>query len=337
MIADKTLAVRVTTLWVGIWLCATGAFLSAQSVQLVLAGRIPGAAEMVGAHGDYVYLAADRTLTIFDVSNPASPKRGGAYTFPDKIWGLKVIGSLIYVAADKSGLGILDVSNAQTPKLQGFFKTPGQAKSVAVVGKTALVADHMSGVDFVDLSNPARPASLGSFYLEGYARAVTASGSMAAAVDSPTGLYVFDLSKPAPLEPVGTEQSAERPASVELSDPALSQGLNIAVLVGGGSLQLYDVSKPAAPMKVSTFHTPSGRPQRAALDGKTAYVADSSAGLQVVDLSTPAAPRLVGEYRTAGQALDVAISDSLVFLLVGQTGSSTATGGGETVILKRKP
>ena len=155
---------------------AVAAPVLAQPARLEQVGVVPGPAEMVRIQGTRAYAALGRTLTVFDVANPAAPRRVGAHTFPDKIWGVTEAGGLVYAAVDKYGLAILDASGPAGLALRGSFKTPGQAKSVALVGTTALVADHMSGVDFIDVSNPAKPASLGSFFLEGYARAVAAAG-----------------------------------------------------------------------------------------------------------------------------------------------------------------
>jgi len=294
-------------------------------------GTIPGPFELIRAEGSRAYLVHGRTLSTYDLSNPAAPKKGGSYTFPDKIWGFRLVGSLVYAAVDKYGLGVLDVSNPDDLVLKGTFKTPGQAKSVALVGTTALVADHMAGVNFIDVSNPAKPVSRGSFFLDGYARAVAASGTVAAAVDAPTGLYVFDFSKPDRLEPVSTEQSAERPGSVELM--TAGTGSVVAVLAGGGSLQLYDISDPAAPVKITAFRTASGRPQRVALDQATAYVADGQEGLQVVDLTTPASPRVAGAFKTPLPARDVAVAGSLVLVVSAQGGEAPTEGS--VLILRR--
>jgi hypothetical protein len=286
---------------------------AAQPPAFSLAGSIPGPADLVDVHGDKAFIVAGSTLRVFDIANPVAPVRRGEYTFPEKIWGIRVVGSLVFVAADFFGLGILDVSNAEKPTLRGAVKTPGQAKNVAVVGSKAAVADHMSGVNFIDVSDVAKPVMLGSFFLEGYARDVASSGSMAYAVDSPAGVYAFDLSKPGEQEPVHSQQSATAPGSIVVSEDSH----RIAVLVGGGSLQVYDVSKPAEPVKVAAFRTPGGRPVRAALAGPRAYVADGREGLQVVDLSTPATPRVVGSYRTPTPARDVAVAGSFVFVVVG--------------------
>ena len=333
----------------GLWMLASGVCLlsdasgsaqSAQTAHLVQVGVIPAAAEKVEVSGDHAYLVTGRTLAIFDISNPGTPKREGEYTFPDKIWGIEVVGTLVYAAVDKFGLGIVDVSNASAPQLRGSLKTPGQSKSIALTGSMAMVADHMSGVNFVDVSDPAKPVFLDDFFLDGYARAVAARGPIAAAVDAPTGLYVFDFSKPGKLEPVGIRQSADRPGSVKMSDPNAAPGLKIALLLGAGSLQIYDIADPAAPAKAATFRTPGARAQDAALQGRLAFVADGAAGLQVVDLEMPSKPRIIGEFKTTMPAHAVAATKTLVLVAVGAVeegpaGSSSA-GKGQVVILEHR-
>ena len=309
----------------------------AQPARLEQVGVVPGPAEIVRIQGTRAYAVLGRTLTAFDIANPAAPRRVGAHTFPDKIWGVTAAGGLVYAAVDKYGLAVLDASGPAGLALRGSFKTPGQAKSVALVGTTALVADHMSGVDFVDVSNPAKPASLGSFFLEGYARAVAAAGSIAAAVDAPTGIYLFDLTKPARLEAVGTEQSADRPVLVDVASTNGSSAPNVAVLVGSGTLQVYDISTPTAPRKVSTFRTPAGRPARVTLRNSLAYVADVVDGLVIVDLAEPASPRVVGTFKTPMPARDVAVGEGIVLVAVGRGGSSEVPPSeGYIIVLREK-
>ena len=327
--ARMTSGVVVVLGWVVIT-AGAAAPVAAQAISFVPVGSITGPADLVKVQGGYAYLAGEKTITVVDISNPAAPKRAGAYTFPEKIWGFRVVGSLVYVAADFFGLGILDVSNAAAPTLVGRFKTPGQAKAVVVSGTRALVADHMSGLDFLDVSNQAKPASLGSFFLEGYARDVALSGTLAYAVDSPTGLYVLDFSKKDPLEAVGTLQSASGRV-IDVPESSSGTGPKVACVVGGAALQVFDVSNPAAPVLASTFRTP-GRPQRVAIKGALAYVADGKEGLQVVDLSTPSAPRIVGAYKTTSLARDVAVTDSLVFVIDG-----SGEGNGDVLILRQAP
>jgi hypothetical protein len=154
--------------------------------------------------------------------------------------------------------------------------------------------------------------SPGSFFLDGYARDVVASGSLALAVDSPTGLYVFDLSKPGPLEPIATVQTGTALRTVDVTS---GDGPRLAVLVGGGTLQTYDITDPLKPVRLPPFKTPGGA-QRIFLRGRLAYVADGQAGIHVVDLAKPEAPVILGTYKTPTAARDIAVADGLVLVAV---------------------
>jgi hypothetical protein len=298
--------------------------------QTVLApvGSIAGPADLIEVSGGYAFVAAGKTLTLVDVTDPTAPKAAGAYTFPELIWGFTVTGSTVYVAADTYGLAILDVSNVAAPVLRGALKTPGQAKNVALFGTRALVADHVSGIDVIDISTMTKPVLVGSFFVDGFAKDVVTTGTRAFALDQPAGLYAFDLAKAGSFEPMATLTLATPiplRAQLALSKESLNPGPRIAVVVGSGPLQIYDVSNPQAMRHAATYRTP-GAAQRVAFQGTRAYVADGPAGLQVVDLSTPSTPSIVGSFKTATPARDVAVADSLVFVV---------TASGEVVILRQ--
>jgi hypothetical protein len=164
---------------------------------------------------------------------------------------------------------------------------------------------------------------------------------MAYAVDAPTGLYIFDLSRPGPVEPLSSLQSpnADRASplhpNIELAAGSEKRP-TIACVVRSESLHVYDVSDPAKPFSVAKFRTPSGRPQRAALQGNLAYVADGEAGLVVVDLSTPSNPRVVGNYKTPSPARDVAVAGSLVFVVIGELRRNSQSPPSKEVLILRQ-
>jgi uncharacterized secreted protein with C-terminal beta-propeller domain len=298
----------------------------AQPIALKQVGTFRVAADTVELSGSHAFVAGGRTLTILDLSDPSSPKKVSDYSFPEQIWSFRLAGPYAYVAANFYGLGVLDVSNPAAPKLRASIKTPGQAKGVALVGTTAFVADHMSGVDVVDLSSLDKPTLRGSFFVDGYARDVAASSRFAFAVDAPTGLYALDPARPGPPDAIGQIQSAAAPSMIEVMEQG---GRVIACLVGGGALQLYDVTDPAKPVHLTSWKTPGGRPGRIALDGARGYLTDGREGVQIVDLSNPSSPALVGNIKTAAPARDVAVGGGLVVVAVGM-----GEGNEEVVVLR---
>ena len=226
---------------------------------------IEGPAELVRAAGTQAYVASGKMLTIYDIATPSAPKRRGAYEFPEKIWGFRVYGSLLYVADGFSGMQILDVSNPDAPVVRGIAKTAGQSKAVSVSGSKAVVANHMTGVDLIDVTDTKQPRYVGSAFLDGYARDAAIAGTTAYAVDNPTGLYVLDVAAVSTknFDPASALQDAHAPQVIELAEPGASG--RVAVLVGGepidpkrtprpagtrprGTLQFWDLSAPAKPV-----------------------------------------------------------------------------------------
>ena len=294
---------------------SAGAF--AREAAFDLVAEIPGPIELVRVQGDYAYLSGGHTFSIHDISDPSNPVARGSYTFPQEIWGFRLTEDRAYVGANFFGLGILDISDPDAPMLLGQHKTLGQTKIGDLAsGKVGLI-DHMEGFVLIDVSDETAPVGIGSFFLDGYARDVVTAGTIAYATDSPSGLYVFDLSRPGMPEPVGVIHAPAAPRDIEVS---VGTGARPTLIVGagGGDLQVYDVSDPAAPGKLSSFETP-GRAARVSLDGDYAYVADTAAGVQVVDLSDPANPSRAGSFETPRPARDVSAAGSLVLVVVGDS------------------
>ena len=294
---------------------------------------IEGPAELVRAAGTQAYVASGKMLTIYDIATPSAPKRRGAFEFPEKIWGFRVYGSLLYVADGFSGMQILDVSNPDAPVVRGIAKTAGQSKAVSVAGNKAVVANHMTGVDLIDVADTKQPRYIGSAFLDGYARDAAIAGTTAYAVDNPTGLYVLDVANVATknFDPASALQDAHAPQVIELAET--TAGARLAVLVGGepidpkrtprpagtrprGTLQFWDLSTAAKPVMASLYRTP-GIPRHVAMQGALAYVADSEDGLHVVDISSPAKPVAVVSQHTTAPARYVAVSGSTVLVVIG--------------------
>jgi hypothetical protein len=322
----------------GVWL-VQAPVLSAQTDGFKVLGAIPGEADLVRIQGTYAYVAAGPTLRIVDLAKPSSPAVVGMFRFPERIWALAVNGALVYAADDWAGLVILDVTNPAAPRMRGSFKTLGQAWGVDILGNTAVVANQMSGIDVIDVSDPDKPIVAGNYFTEGYARDVAILGALAYVIDQPSGFSVLDVSKRGPPTELSSQQSAQSPLIVSVSEtPA---GRRIAGLVGGrggqsSGVQVYDVSNPTAPIRVSTFRT-VGRALRVVMRGAIAYVADGTQGLQLIDLSDPAHPSEIASFSTPGPARDVAVSDSLILVVVGDAnkGTNPRNGGSGVLALAR--
>jgi hypothetical protein len=332
----------------GALVLANGTHGAAQSLTFTPLATIPGPADLVRAQGSVLLVGVDKTITIYDVADPAAPKRLAAYEFPGEIWGFRVEGSRLYAATGHSGLGILDISKPSAPRLVSLFKTPGQAKNVSVTRTRAVVANHNSGVDFIDITDETKPSLIGSTDLDGYARDVAIHGTIAVAVDNPTGVYLFDIAKvtESDKDPIASVQNATAPQLVEIAEVGPGR-TPIAVLGGNeqydqsrtqqlppgarprsGSIQVYDISNPRAP-QFRKAHPTTGGGRKVSVKGSLVYVADGSDGVRVLDLSDPSKGVEVAAYKTPKGARDVAVIDSLVFVVVGGGGPRAGAPPGE--------
>jgi len=321
--------------WRGLWrsgllcgICLAPSSVAAQAVNMEVVGVIAGPADIVRVNGSFAYVAAGPSLTVFDIGNPAAPARRGLVTLPEAIIGMALSGSRAYVANGLHGLAIVDLANPDAPTLAGSIKTPGEALRVAVTGTKALVVNRLSGVEVIDVSNPARPVSVGSHYTEGYARDIAVADALGFVVDSSTDLAIIDVSTATPTA-LSTQESGVPPGIVAVPQPAPASGPRTVYILGGGVLQVYDVSNPASPRKGATAKI-AGGVQAVAFQGSLGHVASGANGLQIVDVSDPAKPSIVGSYKTTGAARDVAIAGPLILVAVqaGKAGSN-ATGASQ--------
>lgn len=339
----------VMTAWPAFW---PGAGAAAQELELL--GTIPEPAGIAALHGGYAYLGDGPTLRVYDISDPAAPAAAGSVALPANIYDIEIAGSVAYAAMDFDGLATVDVSNPAAPRVLGTFTTPGQALSVSVSGTTAAVTNRLSGLELVDVSDPGAPAAAGSYFAEGYAIDVAANASHAFVIDTPGGLSIVDLTVPGDeLDAVGTLTLSEQPAAVAVA-PARRGGAEItlaALMSSESTLELVDVSDPAAPGRIASFRDPD-RPRTGAyiamaatgglvhvlLTDSRAYLADAYPpfAVQVVDLSDAAAPAALTTYVTPGPPRDIAVSGSLV--LVPVAGADLGgTGEAAVLILRLNP
>jgi hypothetical protein len=139
------------------------------------------------------------TITILDVSTPASPVRLGGFSFPGNRASVYFIENNLLYACATQEVRILDVSNPAQPSLVGSFFT-GLPSGLAKSGNYLYVADSYRGLIVLDVTNPAAPLLKGYNYdnilkLNAFSGHVCIGGNrLYMAVG--TGLCVFDITNP---------------------------------------------------------------------------------------------------------------------------------------------
>jgi YVTN family beta-propeller protein len=243
--------------------------------------------------GRYAYVAnnASNTMSVIDISNPATPVQiatTSVGTGPEQI---VVSGRYAYVANTGSDtLSVVDISNPRAPRQVGVTAAISSgADTVFVSGRYAYVGG-VNGISVVDVANPLSPVEIATAITGlGNTGSVYVSGRYIYAGDSAAGLIaVIDISNPALPLLVATTTVGSHVKSIYVSGRYAYTANQVA-----GTMSVVDISNPAAPVQVSTVSIGT-QPYSVYVSGRYAYVANLiSHTISVVDISNPLAPAQV--------------------------------------------
>jgi len=280
-------------------------------------------------NGDLMYVAGGYGLAVFDLSDPAQPKRVGDVQSTgairsDKYKGqhveiarlaaeLVLVGNTLYVAGNK-GLSIFDVSDPPAPKLVvEAFDTEAIAdgsEAALAVRKNFLYVAGGKGFRVLDISSPTSPKPVGKV------------------ID--TNTLSFDGGA-AML--IGGDNEGDGPTPGCMPCAGSTASTSIMYIAGGKGLSVFDVSVPDAPRKVGETldigaSADSGAGAALSILGSNLYVAGGK-GLAVMDISNPLQPHRLGEVITT-DAISWASGAALAFVGcedVTRTGTMLVAGG----------
>ena len=86
-----------------------------------------------------------------------------------------------------------------------------------------------------------------------------------------------------------------------------------------GVLEIFDVSNPALPQRLTAYRTPSIA-QGAFANSGLLYVADRDSGLRILDISTPASPNELGHLYLPAKAWNVVVDGAFAYVADGDSG-----------------
>lgn len=271
--------------------------------------------------GDYAFVAAGRHgLRVIDISDPTAPVQVGAYDYA--VPGLvaqrvRVADDHVYVASDYD-LRIIDVSDPKAPVEIGAFGIPEEVESLEIAGNHAYVAAGLMWA--IDVSGPAKPHEVGTYHIPGQrVKGIDVASNYAYLIHRSccdSGLHVVDVSNAALPVKIGAYDGASGYAQ---DIRAVGNYAYVVYDTSQYDLEVFDVSDPVRPAKVSSFATPL-RATSIYVAGNFAYVTAGAAGLRIIDVSDPTDPREVSAHDTPGDANDVYVADGFAYVADGKAG-----------------
>lgn len=240
--------------------------------------------------GDLAYLAVGANgLYLFDVSNPADPRRIGIVDTPGFALDLVVEDGRAYVAEREGGLTVVDVSNPAGAQVLANLDTDGSAGRVAFADGFVFLADGGGGLDSIDVRG-ASPIRVGGYGVGGNSNAVSVQGELAY-VAGREGLHIIDVNQPARPRVLGSIDLGGRAAQiyvngeiVYLTGSFLQNGRTIS------ALWVVDAANPAAPALLTQFTVEDRAFGKMWKRDTILYVTENNRGLGLFDVGNPRAP-----------------------------------------------
>ncbi len=213
-----------------------------------------GTSQRVFVVGRYVYLAqgSSNALKIIDAQDIANPKLVGTVALADVPNSLAVSGRYAYVTLDNESLVIVDVSNPKAPVVASTLSLGSSSiwPGIVVQGHYVYVSCFSDvAIRTVDVSDPLHPRIV----------ATTSGGNVNVSGMAVSGRYIYagtwsnftvtDVSDPTHPIQVGDSGSV----GSQMSSVAVRGRYAYADDTGNNTLNIFDVSNPAAPVEVATM------------------------------------------------------------------------------------
>lgn len=254
----------------------------------------------VALSGDRMYIAGGHGLAVFDLSDPALPKRIGDVIETGVIRSTKdhgkaqesarlaaelaLVGSTLFVAGNK-GLAVFDVSDPDTPQRIRQLDTGAIAwssEAALAVRANFLYIAGGKGLAVFDISDPTSPK-----LVRDVIDTTVLSFDGGAAI-----LFADTVDSDMPI------------SSLNCCVGGSSTAMPIMYVAGGKGIAVFDVSKPEAPRKVGESIDSGALSSSCAgatmgIQESTLYVAGGK-GLAVLDISNPLEPQRIGDVIDTG-------------------------------------
>lgn len=298
-------------------------------------------------------LLGGNSIVVLDTRVPQQPVEISRIKLDGVAKKIAVANGRIYAAQPAYGLTIIDAHDQAHLALAGKHALNGGVAELSVQDDIALVARGVNGITLLDVADPAHVRWLGSHSRVGHVEGIARKGQKIVLWNDRAEVISLDIGKPNLPVIAAAQQGISAQSALWLDDNtvlALSaaglhsidfaatpvpfsnenldsgQGVNFGgerrLFIGGdiayvadwfSGLHLYDISNPAHPRLLSSFHTP-GSAKGVVVRNGYAFVADDDRGLQIVDVHDPFHPSHVAKLDTRGLAYTPKLAGNLLYL-----------------------
>ncbi len=225
----------------------------------------------------YVITANGLSIDVFDIANPAAPKRIAQSIFGTEGTALAVKGHYLYLGTSGAPqLRIYDISNPNNQRYVNGINLISFPLSIMIKDTTAFLPINSSDFSVVDIAD-------------------TNNIHIVAGIHNPYGF----------LNQYGIGMGA---VAEDISLPYV-------FLPTGTGLRIVDVNQLTS-LKSLSFFSKCWRSVNLVIDSlKHAFIVDQYDGLKIIDFSNPSSPMLIGQYNIPEEVSDVKVINDRAYLL----------------------
>ncbi|MBN1669220.1 MAG: alpha/beta fold hydrolase [Anaerolineales bacterium] len=268
-----------------------------------------GSPYSLAVQAGFAYLGLSSGLQIVDVRTPAAPVQAGFYA-QQGVYRVAVQGAYAYL--DAGWFYILNISDPANPQQVGYLGSG--------VGQFQVAGSYLysmaGGLTVIDLSDPSNPVWYSNCSLSIQPSALVLGNGLAYLAGT-DGLAIVDISDPANPGEIGLLAEGLQSDAI-----AYAAGFVVVPVEGDQTLKpaikMIDVSNPAAPQLLSTYHKPEYA-YGLTLGADYTYLC-TSYGLNIIAIANPALPREIGSYNLPGFCHDVALNGQYAYVADGWAG-----------------
>lgn len=265
----------------------------------------------------------NRTLSIFDISDPASPaliSNTGNLT----ALSIRVVDDLVYTLEGwpaENELSIIDASNPASPVVVSTTPLPSIAWFLDAVGSTVYLFFGDTGLHIYDVSDPTSPTLAGIYTHPVVINHVQVVGTTAYIADEGDGLAIVDVSDPSSPILIGSYQTGENLRRIH------TDGQTLYGLCELEEMCILDVRDPSSVVELGR-HFANSYIGSAEVVGTTAYFARQG-GIDIIDVTNACDTVCIADFTGDGK---LNFFDVSVFLSLYSAGDSAVDLNGDGVL-----
>lgn len=270
----------------------------------------------VSHEGDHAFVSEGWELSVFDISNVATPRPIGSVYYVSS-HNFVVSDGYVFAASYIYGFRIIDVRTPSNPIIVGDTDIISSPLFVSVSGNKAVVQQSVfsytsftsfSRLTFLDISNPYLPVAVGSLDFSSWINSFELHNEKLYVADDSVGIRIFDISNPQAPDLLGSYPILNG------ADNIIVRGPFAIVTTGENELLLINISNPASPTLTGSFKTSSFATGLQISQGR-AYILQSDSTLEIVDITDPRSPKFCSNIKLPHRAYGgLVVTDDLALV-----------------------